>query len=371
VRISHLLAGFDRLFLHAERATALLDRCRPVNWAAEIARLTERWEAGNAAEAAFRYLPNPELLEVRSALVVVREHAPALGPLGALYAARARELEQEAAIVEAIGTPEFASRASARFPADAGEEGTAAVELARIWVTLPGLLGGTFVDAADAGNPLSLLRVMSAMVGELRLPVRVTTSDRIACAAAAGDGFVAIREGVAHRPEAALRIAVHEVHGHLLPRHRARTESLGLLAAGTAGSAEDEEGRALLLEDRRGLMDADRRRELAIRHFAALGVRDGATFVDTVRLGLGFGLAAREAVGIAARVHRGGGLAREIVYLPAFRRVRAALAEEPGLERWLERGRVSLAAARVLDALPRDAFDDAGDVHSNTATTGV
>ena len=45
------------------------------------------------------------------------------------------------------------------------------------------------------------------------------------------------------------------------------------------------------------------------------------------------------------------GLGRELVYLPALSRVRAGLGAEPELEAYLERGRVSIAAARQLRAL--------------------
>jgi hypothetical protein len=50
---------------------------------------------------------------------------------------------------------------------------------------------------------------------------------------------------------------------------------------------------------------------------------------------------------------RGGGLAREIAYLPAYLEVRAAFAENPWLEVYFQRGKVSLEAARILSAVAR------------------
>jgi hypothetical protein len=47
-------------------------------------------------------------------------------------------------------------------------------------------------------------------------------------------------------------------------------------------------------------------------------------------------------------VQRGGGLGREVVYLPALLRVEQAFEREPELDDWLAAGRLSLAAARVL-----------------------
>src|SRR5262249_52921029 len=112
---------------------------------------------------------------------------------------------------------------------------------------------------------------------------------------------------------------------------------------------EDEEGRALVIEERYELLDDERRRELGIRHRMALDVRSGADWVESVRFGLAFGLTPRESVRIAARIHRGGGLAREVIYLPAWERVTRAFDADPTLEAWLERGRVSVDAARILD----------------------
>jgi hypothetical protein len=153
----------------------------------------------------------------------------------------------------------------------------------------------------------------------------------------------------------------------VLPRHRARDESLGLFAVGTCGASDDEEGRALLIEDREGLFDDGRRRELGVRHCMAAAVFGGADWVDAVRIGLEHGIAARHAVAMATRVHRGGGLARELVYLPALSRVRAAFESDPSLEEWLSRGRIAVSAARVLARF----FAQSESVQANVATTGV
>jgi hypothetical protein len=55
-----------------------------------------------------------------------------------------------------------------------------------------------------------------------------------------------------------------------------------------------------------------------------------------------------EAVAIASRAHRAGGLAREFVYLPALERVSAAAREDSTVLDWLGRGRLDLQAIGVL-----------------------
>jgi hypothetical protein len=342
------LASVDRLFFHAERSTALLDRCRPANSVAETERVAALWEKGRPAVPAFRYLPLPDLAPLLKALEAVVDLGDGEGLWKALYGARALELFREASIVDALGTPAFCARAAARFPLNHTEFGALADLHARQWVGLEPELEPEVVPADDSKDPRSLLALVQALVGELRLPVRVTTSPELTSAAATGDGFIVIRTGLSHTADRARRIALHEVFGHALPRVRARAEAQGLFAAGTAEGADDEEGRALLIEERHGLLDRGRRHELAARHVAASAVRGGADWVETVRTLVAAGVQPRRAVQVSARVHRGGGLAREIIYLPALYRVSAAFEAEPSLERWLERGRVSVAAARTF-----------------------
>ena len=55
-----------------------------------------------------------------------------------------------------------------------------------------------------------------------------------------------------------------------------------------------------------------------------------------------------QALAMALRIHRGGGLGRELAYLPAFLRVSDALRAAPWLEDLMKRGRISIEGARVL-----------------------
>jgi len=173
-------------------------------------------------------------------------------------------------------------------------------------------------------------------------------------------GVVRIRAGVRLKKSSAQRVALHEIHGHVLPRVHGGAWG-GVLAAGSAGGSEDEEGRAILLEDRAGLLDAERHRDLGRRYLAAQCLRAGGGFWQTVELLGALGADAADAVDLACRVHRGGGLGRELVYLDGYVRVRTRLEQDPSLERFLENVRVSLEAAWLLRS---DSFelDDHGDV---------
>ena len=342
------LARMERLLGEAERAIALIDRCRPLNTRAEFERIAQLWDAGEPTSPAWTYRPAPDLSETHAALEQVVRTGARLGSVGRLYAARAEELEREANIVEALGTDSFAACAAVRYPIDVTGAGIAADGCARRWALIEPVEDAPRVLAEDAGDPRSLVRVLGALIGSLRVPARIALVPDLASAAAAGDGVILVRPGILHTASAARRIALHEVVGHVLPRIAARAELLGLFRVGSALGTDDEEGRALLLEEREGLLGEARRKELAVRHLSALAVRRGADWAEVVRLVTSYGFALRDALRLAARVARGGGLAREIVYLPAFLRVRAALSSEPALEAYLERGRISVAVAREL-----------------------
>jgi hypothetical protein len=338
---------FDRALARAERLIALLGRCRPLNAAAERNRVLDALRAGRLVAPQLRYAPPPPLSECRRALAAIEKHAPALGELGELYANRAAELDLEAQLVEATGQPQFRALAARRYPSPRCSDTRWADATAAEWIRCVPGDARALVRANDASDERSLRRRLEHEIGRLRLPVRIVEAD-LDASAATGDGVIYIDRRQRHSPAAASRIAVHEVMAHALPRWRARSESLGLFVVGTRGSSEDEEGRAIRIEREAGLLDAARRRVLGLRHVSAASAIAGASWVDTMRLLLDVGTSRAESVDLTARVHRGGGLAREIVYLPALRRVDRSFEAEPDLEGWLERGRLGLTAAVVI-----------------------
>ena len=205
----------------------------------------------------------------------------------------------------------------------------------------------------DERDPRSLISLLRARIGALRVPVRVELRAGLSSVAAAGDGFVVIRPDALLSSAEAERIAHHELAAHVLPRLAARAETLGIFRVGARSAGDEEEGRALLLEERAGLFAPERRRELALRHRAARLVHEGAPFPELVRWLKARALPTERALALAFRAARGGGLGREIVYIPAYLRLKVEFSREPRLEQYFERGRVSVAAARVLMSLSR------------------
>jgi hypothetical protein len=334
--------------LEAEQAIALVGRASPANAADELLRFARAYAARDEHKLQSPARAPLDLSATRRALAFLAERAINLGVYGTLHAERALELELEARLAENLEQPGFHVLAAERFPVPRGELAVACEAFVEAALTLAPGGSERRHRSDDRADPGSLIRRLERSARELALPLRIEVRGGQFATAATGEGFVAVRPSVQLSAAVSERITLHELLGHALPRARARTQPLSFLRAGSAGAADDEEGRALLIERRARLFDAERQRELAFRHCAALAVRDGASRFELVDLLLGLGAERDAAFEIALRAARGGGLARELVYLPAYFEVERALEREPGLERWLERGRLSLAAARLF-----------------------
>lgn len=326
----------------------LLGCATPSNLRAELARAEAAWSAGREDAPRFTYARPPELSAERAALAVIEEGCAGPGAHGTLLAGRARQLGVEAAACEVVGTPAFWGRARERFPRrDRFDD--EADRVADAWSREPlPAPSSEHVASDDERDPRSLLRSMQRAIGERRLPFRAVVSAELAPLAATGDAVILVAAGRRLTADETARTVLHEIEGHALPAARSRSLDQPLFEAGTAFGSDDQEGRALLVEDRAAFLGAARRRELALRHVGARSVEARADFVETARLLRRRGADTGEALRIAARVHRGGGLAREAAYLPAYLRVREALAKAPNLEDLLASGRISVEAARRL-----------------------
>lgn len=344
----------DRLLGAAARRIRVVGASTPVNLAPELARLIAAWPRGGVEAPRFTYAPAPDHAELRRAMETAASRLAQEGELGAVYAGRAREIAAEAAICEAAGGLDYWAAARRRYAGRDAFDGEADA-LAEAWLDEPEADGERDgeeerIRSDDAGLEGSLVSRMRRQVGALRLPLRVVVAD-IAPLAATGDGVIQIAAGRMLTREDVERTVLHEIEGHAAPSARAAALPLGIFAIGTAHGGDDQEGWALARERAAGHLAGARRRELGLRHVAARSVERGACFVETARLlearGARSGI---EALRIAARVHRGGGLAREVVYLPALLRVEAALREEPALGRVLASGRVAVGAATPLSS---------------------
>ncbi|MFO0675636.1 MAG: DUF1704 domain-containing protein [Polyangiaceae bacterium] len=350
----------------------LLGAIAPVNAVSELARVRTAFHAGTPVLPVFRYAPDGDV-ELATALESLADGlssppADSVGVPGSsrtepsqaairvrLFADRARELALESRLADAAGTPAFGELAARRFAGHAGSL-PRATALATSWLAEP---PATDDDGpalpSDGSDPGSLLSSMRRALDQRGVTFRVHVHEGLSALAATGDGFVLVAKGRAVTAEVTRRTVLHEILGHVEPRVRAATRGDPLLVLGTARGTDDQEGYALVLEERHGHLGTRRRRELGARHMAATWMREGADFVEVVRRLLGCALTVDAATSIAARVFRGSsgrtpGAGREIVYLDAYVRVRERLAASPDSEDLLASGQV---AEDVLEDVER------------------
>ena len=112
----------------------------------------------------------------------------------------------------------------------------------------------------------------------------------------------------------------HEVGTHILTYYNGLAQPFQQLHAGLAGYEATQEGIAVLAEYLVGGLSRPRMRLLAGRVLAVAALVDGADFVETTRmLHADYGFSQRGAYTIAMRVHRSGGLTKDMVYLKGLK----------------------------------------------------
>jgi hypothetical protein len=347
------LGELDDLLVGLSRRARLLPALVPENAVPERARLIGALERGEAVEPRWHFDHRPLSRGLFDALEAAKERARALAHalLAEAYLARLEELELDLLILQALTDPHGNKRARAlgkrRFGTGHSEVlGRSLSTTARAWL-----------DALDDEDEEprtvppegkgSLAEAMRRAAAAAALVLEVRVEPRLAAGAATGEHtvFVADRRfGVRE----SRRLVAHEILGHAIAAHNGRKWPLALFSAGSAQAFADQEGLALVLEERAGTFDPERRRTLALRVLASDWVHDGASFGDiALRLRKEHRLSSASAVAIAERACRGSGVARDVAYLAGYLRVSAA--HQAGLSlNALRSGRISLELARDL-----------------------
>ena len=108
----------------------------------------------------------------------------------------------------------------------------------------------------------------------------------------------------------------HEIGTHILTYYNGLQQPLSQFHTGMPGYEQTQEGIAIVSEYLSGGLTPQRMRLLAGRVIAVDSVVEGADFLETFRLlHIDHGFGRRAAFIIAMRVHRGGGLTKDAVYL--------------------------------------------------------
>ncbi len=276
-------------------------------------------------------------------------------PLASLYLPRFEELELELSLLEHLGEARHVRPLSARRygtgdePIQFDDGPRALVDVARsLLASVEGEPEPRTIPARASGRDESAVRIGQRVAARAHLDVRVQVEPRLLANAAAGERTMFLADRWFGAREAH-RLAVHEVLGHLVAAVNGRLQPLGILRVGTAGSFADQEGLAVHLEAASGLMDGHRMRILAGRVVATQRMHAGATFGETaMALHREYGFSADDAIILTERAYRGGGVARDAVYLRAWIEVRNAIQAGQASVDALRMGRVSLRALPLL-----------------------
>ena len=162
-----------------------------------------------------------------------------------------------------------------------------------------------------------------------------------------------VSENSSIRPQRLDPLLHHEVGTHLLTYFNGRQQPLRQLYAGFPGYEALQEGLAVLAEYLVGGLSAGRTRTLAGRVLAVRSMLRSGSFLETFELlhdEHHFG--PRSAFMTALRVHRGGGLAKDAIYLRGLRDLIAYLHAGRDLEP-LYVGKISLEQVPLVQELRR------------------
>jgi uncharacterized protein (TIGR02421 family) len=181
---------------------------------------------------------------------------------------------------------------------------------------------------------------------------RVDVRDDVSSLMVSG-GNLLVGRGMAIPEDRVEALLQHEVGTHVVTYWNGRAQPLKLLASGLARHDELQEGLAVFAEYLVGGLTAGRLRTLAARVLASRAVADGAEFIDTHRLLRDeIGLSERNAFMVAMRVHRGGGLVKDAVYLRGLQGVVDYVREGGRLDTLLI-GKIAPVHTAVIEELQR------------------
>ena len=116
-------------------------------------------------------------------------------------------------------------------------------------------------------------------------------------------------------------LLAHEVSVHLLTFFNGATQGLEIFRSGLASYEGVQEGLGVFAEWAVGGLTRTRLRLLAGRVVAVDAMLGGAAFIEVYDVLRDQGFSRRGAFGIAARVLRSGGMAKDAIYLRGFRQV--------------------------------------------------
>jgi uncharacterized protein (TIGR02421 family) len=234
-------------------------------------------------------------------------------------------------LLESRNTPRFRFASLMLYdPVDSALRDTATQILAAD-LSCPSAPGGT-ADCHDvAAAAKEMIRRYAARDPAFR--PRITLRDDIAAGMMVSARNLYISTATAMPASRVLPLLHHEVGVHLLTFVNGSKQGLTIFKRGLAGYEGVQEGLGVFAEWAVGGLTRARLRLLAARVIAVDAMTDGAEFIPVFRLLRDdHGFSAKTAFLITARVFRGGGFAKDAIYLRGFKSVLDLLAAGDSLD---------------------------------------
>ena len=317
----------------AKSADAKLDRlCRSFDFLLSVSPINttqgfEQFRAANWAKAPdFRYRPlTVDPGEAKRALYRIDLKAVEDPVLEALFSEKRQEIDHQLTMLEARNTPRFPFASLMLYePVDSALRETATQILAAD-LACPAAPGGTADCHAVADAAQTMIDRYAARDPGFRANVELRDDIAAGMMVSARNLYVSTATAMpASRVEPLLH---HEVGVHLLTFFNGSKQGLTIFKRGLAGYEGIQEGLGVFAEWAVGGLTRARLRLLAARVIAVEAMTDKAGFVEVFRLLRdGHGFSSKTAYLITARVFRGGGLAKDAIYLRGFKAVLDLLA---------------------------------------------
>ena len=235
-----------------------------------------------------------------------------------LLTEKRREVDQQLTMLATRNTPSF--RPASTMLYGGVEDGLLDDALGLLAATDKGPPRGEAIGAEQVAEAARLL-IAAYRTADDRFDAEVELREDVSGLMVTGPKLLVGYDSVMprHRLDALL---AHEVSIHLLTYFNGAAQGLKIFRTGLANYEGVQEGLGVFAEWAVGGLTRTRLRLLAGRVVAVDAMLRGADFIETWRLlHRTHGFRRQGAFGIAARVHRSGGLAKDAIYLRGFRAV--------------------------------------------------
>ena len=323
----------------AKKADAKLDRiCRHFDFLLSVSPINttqafEQFRADHWAKPPdFRYRPlTVDPGEAKKELDRIDLKAVEDPVLETLFSEKRQEVEQQLTMLESRNTPRFPFASLMLYePVDSALRETAAQILGND-ADGPPMRGGTADCHVVADAAQTMIEQYAAQDPAFR--VNVELRDDVAAGMMVSGRNLYVSTATRMPTARVEPLLHHEVGVHLLTYVNGSKQGLNIFKRGLAGYEGVQEGLGVFAEWVVGGLTRTRLRLLAARVAAVDAMTDRADFVETVRLlRREHGFSSHTAFLIAARVYRGGGFAKDAIYLRGFKTILDRLAAGEALD---------------------------------------